>query len=50
MLLARYPPLPQAIGQLVDSPALSNFLASDERFRVALVRSPLDQKSATLAH
>ncbi|MEA3639976.1 MAG: GGDEF domain-containing protein [Lamprobacter sp.] len=45
MLLARYPPLPQAIGQLVDNPNLSDFLASDEPFRVALVRSPLDQKN-----
>ncbi|MEA1053677.1 hypothetical protein U5801_28290, partial [Lamprobacter modestohalophilus] len=45
MLLARYPPLPQAIGQLVDNPNLSDFLASDERFRVATVRSPLDQKN-----
>ncbi|MBK5939965.1 sensor domain-containing diguanylate cyclase [Halochromatium roseum] len=45
MLLARYPPLPQAIGQLVDSPDLIDFLSSDERFRVASVRSPLDQKT-----
>lgn len=44
MLLARYPPLPQAIGQVLDDPALNDFLASDELFRVTAVRSPLDHK------
>ena len=44
MLLARYPPLPQAIGQLVESPAMRDFMASDDGFRVVLVASPLDQK------
>ncbi|MBK1631281.1 hypothetical protein CKO31_11130 [Thiohalocapsa halophila] len=45
MLLARYPPFPQAIGQLFDDPNMNDFFASDERFRVhPPARSPLDQK------
>ena len=45
MLLARYPPVPQAIGQLFDDPNMNDFFASDERFRVLpSARSPVDQR------
>lgn len=45
MLLARYPPVPQAIGQLFDNPNMNDFFASDEQFQVSPpARSPVDQK------
>ena len=44
MLLARYPALPDAVGQRIDSPEKTDFLNSGEPSRILFLASPLDQK------
>jgi diguanylate cyclase (GGDEF)-like protein len=44
ILLARFPPLPEAIGQWAGSAAMTSIWASEDRFHVVHMPSPLDGK------